>query len=141
MDVLNRSLVTLGYGEQGIFNSWDTKGEKGRDDVRLRLKNAAKCKKPFNNIVTEDGVKTYLPTLWFLNDCQLSIKSARQWRWEEYVDIKSSQTKEAKNKPEQKWSHFNMVLEALFKNPSFRFNARRNTGQTSHKKRYYKGGR
>lgn len=137
-DLIN-SFRSGNYSAQGYWNTWDTKGERGRDEIRKRLKNAKKCKKPFSNLVNDNGVRTYLPTLWILRKCDLSAKSMKQWRWEEYADGKSVQAKEAKNKPEQRWSHFNMVWEALFKNPCFRSNANQHTLSKKLKKRYYQG--
>jgi hypothetical protein len=128
------------YHTQGYWQTWDTKGEKGRDEIRKRLKNAKLCGKPFNNEVVENGLRSYLPTLWIISSCELTAKCMKQWRWEEYADSKSVQAKEVKNKPEQRWSHMNMVWEALFKSPSFRYNIRRGMEEVKKtKKRYYQG--
>jgi phage terminase large subunit-like protein len=107
-------------GTGGYWQVWDTKGEKGRDAIRTRLKNSSKVGKPFNNKVVKDGRTQYLPTLWILGNCKNTAQSMRQWRWEEWADPKSRNTKDAKNKPMQKWSHFCMVIEAIFKEPAFR---------------------
>ncbi len=115
-----RGLYKEGVGTGGSFFSWDTKGEKGRDTIRLRLNNAKKVGRPFNNKVIEDGVVIYLPTMWLLDKCPLSAKSMNKWRWEQWADSKTAAMKGEKNKPEQKWSHFNMVWEALFKHSGFR---------------------
>lgn len=134
-DDFNKSF--MGFGRRAYWHTWDTKGEKGRDEVRKRLKNAKLCKTPFNNFVTgKDGKRVRLPTLWILNNCKISSKSMRQWRWEEFADSKSIQVKEAKNKPEQRWSHFNMVWEAIFKNSSFRPPSNK-VYKNSHKKKYF----
>lgn len=142
-DLIN-AMRANGYAEQGYWNTWDTKGERGRDEIRKRLKNAKQCGKPFNNMVVEEGVTRYLPTLWILDHCALASKSMKQWRWEEYAEAKSVQGKEAKNKPEQRWSHINMVWEALFKNPSFRYNLHQtqlSNNPKKTKKSYYQGTR
>ncbi len=109
-----------GVGTGGYFSSWDTKGEKGRDEIRLRLKNAKRVGTPYNNLVIEKGKPVRLKTIWYLDSCKLAAKYARQWRWEEWANSKDAVTKEDKNKPEQKWSHFNMCAEALFKVAAFK---------------------
>lgn len=115
-----RELRREGIGVGAFWESWDTKGEKGRDAVRERIKNAKVVKTPFNNRVTRNGKEYYLPTLWVLNTCPIAAKYMKNWRWEEWADSKSRILKEDKNKPEQRWSHFNMVIEALLKEESFR---------------------
>lgn len=123
-DDLNNDMLHLkkeGVGTGGYFQSWDTKGERGRDAVRERLKNSKLCKRPFNNkVVNEDGNTVYLPTLWVLNTCRVSADYLKNWRWEEWSDAKSATTKDKKNTPEQKFSHMNMVWEAILKEPSFK---------------------
>ncbi len=103
-------------GTGGGWQTWDTKGDRGRDNIKERLKNSLEVKTPFNNKV--NGV--YIPTLWILNTCPEAYKSMYSWRWEEFSDARSQVTKEKKNKPEQKYSHMNMVMEALCKEPAFR---------------------
>jgi len=127
-----------GIGVGGYFSSWDTKGEKGRDEIRTRLKNSKRVGTPYNNLVIEKGKKVYLPTLWILDSCKISAKYMRQWRWEEWANSKDAVTKEDKNKPEQKWSHFNMVYEAIFKKDAFkpRTNYRESFGRTPN---YFQG--
>lgn len=120
---LNRVMYDLkreGIGSGGEFRSWDTKGEKGRDEIKVRLKNSLECERPFNNKRIKDGVTEYLPTLWILDDCKLAAEFMRNWRWEEWANTNIGMQKEAKNTPEQKWSHMNMVFEAIFKHPAFR---------------------
>ena len=127
----------LGFGRKGYWHTWDTKGEKGRDEVRKRLKNAKKCGTPFNNkVIGKSGKIERIPTIWVLTNCKISGKSMRQWRWEEFADSKSIQVKEAKNKPEQRWSHFNMVWEAIFKNSAFRPTTNKKYRNT-HRKNYF----
>lgn len=110
------NLYRTGIGTGGGWQTWDTKGERGRDNIKLRLKNSLLVKKPFSNKV--DGI--YIPTVWIFNTCALAYKCMYSWRWEEWADIRSQVTKEKKNKPEQKYSHINMVWEALCKEQGFR---------------------
>lgn len=122
-DDLNREFYKLrkeGIGKGGEWVSWDTKNEKGRDAIKERLKNSITCGTPFNNKVTIDGITHYLPTIWVLSNCKLSADYMKNWRWEEWANTNMGIAKEAKNTPEQRWSHFNMIWEALFKHPSFR---------------------
>lgn len=108
-------------GTGGFWSTWDTKGERGRDEIKKRLKNAKKVGKPFNNLTIEkNGRKIYLPTIWILDTCRLSAKSMSSWRWDDWANSKIALTKEAPNKPQQRWSHFNMVWEAIFKDSAFR---------------------
>lgn len=145
-DDLNNVFYTLekaGLSSHGFFRTWDTKGQRGRDEIRKRLKNASTVGRPFNNkVIDENGQTFYLPTLWIFSRCEQSIKSLKQWRWQEYADSKSVQIKEAKNQPEQRWSHFNMVWEAIFKNPHFKPRAIERPKKTQRlKKRYFQRGR
>ncbi len=122
----------------GFWRTWDTKGEKGRDEIRKRLKNSLKVGKPFNNkFYDEVGNVIYLPTIWIFDSCKVAAKSMRQWRWEEFGDAKSVQEKEAKNKPEQRWSHMNMVWEAIFKSQSFKPGSRKVVNKWPKKKQYF----
>ena len=123
LDDLNeefRNLSREGIGTSSYWDVWDTHGERGRDALRERLKNSITTKRPFNNKGTVNGRTEYLPTLWILSNCKDSIKAMHNWRWEEWASTGDNTKKDAKNKPEQKWSHFNMVWEAAFKEPAFR---------------------
>lgn len=123
LDDLNdefRRLAKEGLCSRAYWRTWNTKGEKGRDAIRERLKNSLEVKEPFKNKVRKDGVEVYLPTIWILDNCKMSAQYMKNWRWEEWADAKAKLTKEEKNKPEQKWSHFNMVWEALLKETAFR---------------------
>jgi phage terminase large subunit-like protein len=106
--------------QNAYWRKWDTRGEHGRDEIKKRLANAAKVGKPFNNQVVEQGRTVRLPTLWIFRTAKVVAKSLKQWRWEEYADAKSRHLKGAKNTVEQKWSHHCMVLEAIFKESTFR---------------------
>jgi len=144
LDDINREFHYLkheGIGEGGYFVTWDTKGEKGRDEIRKRLKNSIHCERPYNNKSSQDGRDTYLPTIWILSNCKTAAKMMKMWRWEEYADTRFRMQKEDKNKPEDKWSHMNMVWEACCKHPSFR--PPRLSREMRHQppKRYFQGRR
>lgn len=102
-------------GTGGYWDPWDTKTTKGRDAIRARLKNAAKCGKPFNNQMMLDGEMRTLPTIWFFYNCRQTIKSVRNWRLEEWGRDANVVNKDRKEVPAQKWSHFPMCLEAAEK--------------------------
>jgi hypothetical protein len=99
----------------GYWESWDTKSTRGRDEIRKRLKNAALVGKPFNNTIVNDRGRKKLPTLWILDNCVHSANSLRKWRLEEWIDKRALVTKDMKDKPQQKWSHFPTAFEAIFK--------------------------
>ena len=122
-DDLNRIFHTykkesIGFG--AYWQSWDTQSTMGRDEVRKRLMNSALVGKPFNNVVINKGLREHKPTLWILDTCPLSIKSMKNWRLEEWKTSEALAVKDMKDKPQQKWSHFNMVWECIFKNQAFR---------------------
>ena len=134
LDDLNRAFYDLkmeNIGRGGYWQPWDTKGEKGRDAIRERLKNAKEVGKPFNNTVVRKGQKVNIPTVWVLSDCKIMAQSMRQWRWEEWADSRSRSQKDAKNKPMQKWSHMCMAVEAILKESAFRPSG--NYSQPKHK--------
>ena len=102
------------------WETWDTKGIRGREVVRERLKYAKECKRPFNNKVQEGqfnvyGSTRYLPTLWISNRCTETGRSLKQWRLESRGRSASNVDKDRKETPAQKWSHFCCCLEAVFK--------------------------
>jgi len=141
-DDINREFWELkkeGICLNSYWQCWDTKGEKGRDEIRKRLKNSKEVKRPFNNKRMKDRIEFYLPTIWILDTCRLSAKSMKMWRWEEYADTKMAMTKGEKNKAQQKWSHFNTVWEALFKHPAFR--PRKNIPREEREANYFQGRR
>jgi phage terminase large subunit-like protein len=119
---LNRAFLTYkreGLGTGGYWMAWDTKSTRGREEVRKRLMNSVKVGKPFNNqIVNKKGHKEYLPTLWILDNCRQSARSMKNWRLEEWANNTANASKDKKEQPQQKWSHFNMVWEAFFKHPA-----------------------
>ena len=113
-----------GIGTGGYFVTWDTKGERGRDAIRERLKNSIRCERPYNNKVASGDKfadkRGYLPTIWILDNCKIAAKMMKMWRWDEYAETRFRMLREEKNKPQEKWSHFNMTWEAIFKHPAFR---------------------
>ncbi len=46
--------------------------------------------------------------------------SLKQWRYEEYADRQARVNKDANEKTTQKFSHFPMCLEAIFKDKRFK---------------------
>ena len=122
VDDLNRIFHELrkeGQGTGGHWKTWDTKSTVGRDAIRMRLTNAKLCGVPFNNRTTANGREEYLPTLWIMDDCRNSIDFMLNWKKEEWLNREMALVKDNKDSPQQKWSHFNMVWEAIFKEPYF----------------------
>jgi phage terminase large subunit-like protein len=121
---LNAELIRLkkaGIGTGGAFLGFDTKSTRGREQIKMRLKNALKCKEPFNNRVTDEyGIERNLPTLWIMDTCPLTAKSIRNWRTEEHVDRSALVTKDQKETPQQKWSHFCTAIEGIMKEAAFK---------------------
>ncbi len=123
IDDLNRIFYELrrdGIGTGGYWTPWDTKGTRGREEIRKRLKNARLCGKPFNNRRVVNGRESKLPTLWVLSNCKISIDYFKNWRLEEWADRTKLETKEIKETPMQRYSHMNMVWEGIMKEESFR---------------------
>ena len=123
LDDLNDAFMRLkkaGIGTGGYWEVWDTKSERGRDAIKKRLKNSVICGKPFNNVQMKDGQSVTLPTLWILSKCKNFANSFKNWRWEEWANTGANVAKEEKNTPQQKWSHFPIVIEGLLKDPRFR---------------------
>ena len=61
-----------------------------------------------------------LPTIWISNRCKQTGLSLKNWRIEEWANSSALVTKDKKDKPQQKWSHFCTALEAIFKDSRFR---------------------
>jgi len=101
----------------GYFQSWDTKGTRGREELTARLINSTKVGKPFNNKVIEDGRTVFLPTIWFTENCRGIIESMKNWRLEEWKSREALFEKDAKESPTVRWSHFPITIECLLKNP------------------------
>ena len=106
-----------GQGTGAYWQSWDTKGTRGREEMTKRLINASKCGAPFNNEVVTNGKKQTLPTVWFFSDCRQTIEAMKQWRYEDWGTRGAEQTHDAKEKPQGKWSHFPVAIECLLKSP------------------------
>lgn len=120
---LNRAFYVYkkeGLGTGASWEGWDTKSTRGRDEVRKRLMNAALLGKPFANKVMRNGREVILPTLWILDNCKQTAKSLHTWRLEEWAAGGGNMTKERKEIPQQKWSHFCTTLECLFKHEGCR---------------------
>jgi len=128
-----------GIGTGGWWQSWDTKSQKGRDEIKKRLQNSTMCGVPFNNEVKKEGITKRLPTLWVCDNCLQTNLSLRNWRLEEWGDRTSLITKDHKETPQQRWSHFCTMLEGLLKRPEV-FQARFHTHNiTRPPKEYFKG--
>ena len=108
------------FGTGGYWTSWDTKSTRGREVIRERLANAKIAGKPFNNTMVRNGRTVRLPTIWILSNCRHSAEAMKNWRLEEWGSQDKLETKDIKETPQQKWSHMNMVWEALFKEAAFR---------------------
>lgn len=102
------------------WQTWDTHGDHGRDLIRFRLNNALRCGRPFNNLISDErGNKKRLPTIWFLDNCKETINHFKNWRMEEWANRDQLLTKDEKDKPQQRFSHFPMVYEGILKSPAF----------------------
>lgn len=99
-----------------VFQTWNTKGTEGRERMRTRLANSVECGKPFNNRYTDNhGHTKYKPTFWVSHKCRDSIKSLANWSLEQWADNIQLVTKDRKEVPAQKNSHFCTALEAVLK--------------------------
>lgn len=115
---INRAFYQLkkdGICQGGYWEPFDTKGIKGRDEIKKRLKNAVRVGKPFNNEIMEDGKRKLLPTLWISRECSETAKSLKHWRYEDWATTKVIMVKDRKETPVQKFSHFCSALEGVFK--------------------------
>ncbi len=121
----------------GYFQAWDTKSTRGRDEVRRRLKWSKVCKTPFNNKISKQGISKYVPTLWVLKNCKETARSLKQWRYAEFADRTSRVNKDANETPVQKFSHYCMCLEAIFKDKRFR--PPKNVSFRAEKPKYFQG--
>jgi hypothetical protein len=106
-----------GLGTGAYWQAADTKNERGMDEFRRRLANSLKVGVPFNNLNTNKtpGESRYLSTIWVLDRCPQVIESLKNWRREEWADRNSKLTKDEKDKPQQKYSHFSHAIEYLLK--------------------------
>lgn len=129
VDDLNRIFLELkmeGLGTGASWKTWDTKSTVGRDAIRMRLTNSRLCGVPFNNRRLVNDREEYLPTIWICNDCRNAIDFMLNWKREEWLNREMALLKDSKDSPQQKWSHFNMVWEAIFKDTFFDPRALRN---------------
>lgn len=123
IDDLNR--IFRDSGHRCLWRPWTTKTEtkeskRGREEMRRRLKNSLLVEKPFNNTISEGGVKKKIPTIWFFRNCTETIKSMGRWRLQEWATQQHRQTKERKEVPQTKWSHFCTCLEGILKERGWR---------------------
>lgn len=102
------------------WETWDSKGTRGREVVRTRLKYAKECKRPFNNKVKNHGVTRYLPTLWVSNQCVEVGRSLKQWRLQGRRRSSLNVEKDRDETPTPKWSHFCTAIECAFKDKRLR---------------------
>jgi hypothetical protein len=123
VDDINRAFYQYkkeGIGTGGYWQTWDTKSARGRDIVKERLKNSLLVGKPFNNrVYDKTGGVHYLPTLWILDHCKETIMSFKNWRWEQWASKEQLITKDEKNTPQDRHSHFPVTVECIFKHPAF----------------------
>jgi hypothetical protein len=117
MNVYATTFKREGLGTGAYWQSWDTKNERGMDEFRKRLANSLRVGKPFNNKNPNvgPGEAPWLPTIWILNRCKICNESLKNWRREEWLDRNSKLTKDEKDKPQQKHSHFPRTIECLLK--------------------------
>jgi hypothetical protein len=110
-----RILKSMEIGTGGYWQGWDTKGTRGQEEFKMRLMNALRVGRPFNNTIVDNGRTVKLPTIWVMDDCKLLIESLMNWRYEEHGTTRAELSKDDKEKPEQKWSHFPIAVECLLK--------------------------
>lgn len=118
VDDLNDYFMELrkeGVGTGGYWETWDTKGTRGREVIRARLINSKKCGVPFNNKIVVDGVTRWLPTIWISTACPETARSLKRWRREANLRSSRNIDKEKTEKPAQKFSHYCTAIEAIFK--------------------------
>lgn len=113
------SLRRRSIGLGGYWEPFDTKGTKGRDDIRRRLRNSIQVGRPNSNKILKDGRKILLPTLWIAKSCPLTAASVKKWRYEDWSTTKVLAVKDRKETPAQKWSHFCTALEGILKDNRF----------------------
>ena len=110
-----------GTGTGGHWQGWDTKGNRGREELTKRFLNSLKVGKPFNNkvITTNGGLSRteILPTIWITDNCRQLIESLKNWRLEEWGNRDMLSKNDPKEKPQQKFSHFPITVESMLKNP------------------------
>lgn len=108
----------LAMGEYGLrrLTPADTKNPQGRENIKMRLKNACVCGVPGNNLNKSGNMEPrygmYLPTLWFLDSCPKHIEHFESWR---YVDFKQEHVKAVRTvkRESEKYSDFCRNLEFM----------------------------
>jgi hypothetical protein len=131
-----------GWGTGANWRAWDTKGNRGFEEMTTRLINSSKVGKPFNNEVVTNGRKEILPTIWFFDRCKQTIDSMRNWRYEEYGTRNAEMTHDPKEKRSQKFSHFPITIESMLKNPFISMARFPNENRVPREpKKYYQGRR
>ena len=121
VDDLNEYFYMLykeGIGTGGFWQTWDTKSQRGQDDIKMRLKNAKIVGRPFNNLVNGK----YLPTIWISSRCHYTIEHMKNWRKEQVSNRNALVQNDPKDSAAEKYSHFNMVWEGILKSPAFSVN-------------------
>lgn len=96
-------------GENGLrrLTEADTRGSvvHGRENVKMRLRNALKCQYPGNNLnsggVFESRYGNYLPTLWIMDSCPKHIEQIDGWRYVDFVQEKVKATRTIKRESEK----------------------------------------
>lgn len=97
------------------WRSFDTKGTRGRDEIRRRLKGSLMCGRPFNNRQLIHDSDSLIPTIWISSTCRNTIESLKNWSYEMWKTRDALFEKDPKEKPEQKFSHFCTALEGAMK--------------------------
>jgi hypothetical protein len=120
MNRIFREWGRLNFDKDTCWESWDDKTTKGEDKVRERLINAKICGRPLNNLQKIDGKEQRLPTLWIFDNCRETARSLKEWKMEQWLERDSIILKDPKDKKENKFSHFNKCLEAVFKDSRFK---------------------
>ena len=141
---LNSAFLDLfkeGICSKAFWETWDTKGTRGREVVRERLKNAVDCRRPFNNKIKDERGTRYLPTLWISTRCQETARSLKQWRLESWARSAMNINKDRKETPAQRFSHYCTAIEAAFKDVRCRPPILGYRPQSKQAPRYFQGGR
>ena len=112
---LRREGVCMG----GVWETFNTKGDYGRNAIKQRLAGSIKVGKPFNNTVVQDGVKVQIPTLWVFDNCHEAARSLKHWRLEETKNVRHGSRDEKTLKPAQRFSHCCTALEGALKDSRF----------------------
>jgi hypothetical protein len=132
-----RELRNNKIGTGGYWQSWDTHGNRGREELIKRLMNSLKCKKPFNNKIAKWGKDEYLPTIWITDNCKFVIESMKNWRKDDWATREMLAKNDAKEKEQVKWSHFPITIECLLKSPVVSNSVRKNIDSSPLRPKHY----